>query len=213
MNNSVLKIIWNSIAIVGLVLIGIWIYRILADNGGVTITSGKPVLEAIKHVNKQIFVEHYNAVDVMYTEIPQGWLSFLGSVGVKQEIVVLVRGRVPAGFDLQKMREDDVWVSSDGKRAQITLPSPEVFEDNVVIDFENSRILSQSDRCPGFICQNTLVAYQNEVLPEGRKLLIDFAIRNNILEQTAKDGRDYYEQFLKSFGFEEVRVIVSGYGL
>ena len=213
MYKLILKIIWNALPLVALVLIAWWLYDTVIRDGiqpTPTVTTNRPVLEAIKQVNKQIFIEHYNAVDVTYTEVPESWISIFG---IKQEFVVLVRGRVPAGFDLQELKEDDVWISSDGKRVQLTLPSPIVFNDNVFIDFENSRILSQSDTCPNFICQDSLVAYQSQVVPTGRDILVEFALENGILEQTAKDGKEYYEQFLKSLGFEEVRVIVSGYGL
>ena len=178
------------------------------DNGKVT--TSPPVLETIKHVNKQIFIEHYNAVDVTYTEVPENWVSIFG---LKQEFVVLIRGRVPAGFDLEELNEEDIWISADGKRVHLTLPSPIIFEDNVAIDFENSRILSESDTCPNFVCQNDLTAYQSQVLPTGRDVLIEFAHNNDILYQVAKDGKEFYEQFLKSLGFEEVQVVVNGYGL
>lgn len=173
-----------------------------------TITPSIPILEAINHVNKQVFIEHYNAVDVTYTEAPSGWPSLFG---IQQEFVVLVRGRVPAGFDLQNLSNDDIWTSQDNKRMQLTLPPPVIFEDNVSIDFENSYILTQQDTCPNFICQDDLIAYQSEVLPAGKDVLIEFALSNGILEQVVQDGIQYYSQFLTSLGFEEACVIVSGY--
>jgi hypothetical protein len=124
---------------------------------------------------------------------------------------MLIRGRVPAGFDLQQLSEDDLWISGDGRRVQLTLPAPQVLRDLVSIDFDNSYILSQHDTCPGFICQGDLEAYQDKILPTGRDLLIEYAERNGILEQAARDGRSYYEQLLSALGFEEVRVVVSGY--
>ncbi len=173
-----------------------------------TITPDTLILEAIHHVNKQIFIEHYNAVDVTYTEVPSGWAGLLG---IQQEFVVLIRGRVPAGFDLANLSSNDIWVSQDNKRAQLTLPPPIIFEDNVSIDFENSYILAQRDSCPNFICQDDLVAYQNEVLPAGKDVLVEFALNNGILEQVVDDGVEYYSLLLKSLGFENVCVIVRGY--
>lgn len=215
MNKPFFRAILNAVVIASLVLLGIFLYKKYLDheNVGPKIDPGQTILEAVMHVNKQIFIEHYSAVDMTYSEIPKNWLSFLGEIGVSQEVVVLIRGRIPSGFDLQQLDKDDIWVSADGKRAQITLPTPEIFEENVSIDFENSRILSQSDTCPNFLCEETLIAYQNQVLPAGRDHLIEFARQSGILEQAAKDGKDYYEQLLKSLGFEEVRVVVTGYGL
>jgi len=172
-----------------------------------TIVTSQAVVESIKGVNKQIFIEHYNTVDIDYTEAPQGWLRLLG---MDQSFVLLLKGRVPAGFDLSQLQESDVWVSSDGKRVQLILPPPMIFVDNVNIDFENSRILAQRDTCPDFLCQDSLTALKDQMLPEGRKLLMAASQRSGIMTQVANDGRLYYEQLLKSLGFEEIRVVIRG---
>ncbi|NLF14662.1 MAG: DUF4230 domain-containing protein [Anaerolineaceae bacterium] len=222
---SCLRQVWviarNALALVAVVLIASWLYNAVTDRlappeatpaGGPEtvsdIASRAAILERVQRVNKQVLVQHYNAVDVRYTEAPEG---FLGSLGVRQEFVMLIRGHVPAGLDLQQLSVDDLWISSDGRRVQLTLPPPEVFRDQVSIDFENSYILSQRDTCPGFICRDDLEAYQSEIMPTGRDLLVEYGLRNGILEQAARDGRSYYEQLLSALGFEEVRVIVTGY--
>ncbi len=219
--SALAKIGRNALAVVAVVLMVAWLFDAVRDRlsppEGVgptqpatvsEIASRAAILERVQRVNKQLLIEHYNAVDVRYTEVPEG---FLGSLGLKQEFVMLIRGRVPAGFDLQQLSEDDLWISSDGRRVQLTLPTPQVFHEQVSIDFENSYILTQRDTCPGFICQNDLEAYQSEIMPTGRDLLIEYALRNGILEQAARDGQSYYEQLLSALGFEEVRVIVTGY--
>lgn len=209
------RILMNLLPLILIIGISVWAYHNLRENVSPaaiaptpTVITSAPVLEAVRQVNKQIFIEHYNAVDVTYTEAPAGWIGLLG---IKQEFVVLLRGTVPAGFDLQNLSEADIWVSEDGKRVQLTLPPPRIFADNVSLDLENSRVIAQTDRCPNVICQDTLTAYQNTALPEGQQLLIDFALENGILDQVARDGREYYQQLLKSLGFDEVRVVIRGY--
>jgi hypothetical protein len=49
------------------------------------------------------------------------------------------------------------------------------------------------------------------VLPVAQGLLVEYAHENGILDQAARDGKVFYEQLLKSLGFEDVRVIVDGY--
>ncbi|MCE7981199.1 MAG: DUF4230 domain-containing protein [Caldilinea sp. CFX5] len=172
-----------------------------------TIVTSQAIVESIKGVNKQIFIEHYNTVDIDYTEAPEGWLRLLG---INQSFVLLLKGRVPAGFDLSQLRPEDVWVSSDGRRVQLVLPPPMLFVDNVNIDFENSRILAERDSCPDFLCQNQLGVFKDQMLPEGRKLLMAASQQSGILDEVANDGKVYYEQFLKSLGFAEVRVLIRG---
>ena len=172
-----------------------------------TIVSSQAIVESIKGVNKQIFIEHYNTVDIDYTEAPEGWLRLLG---IDQSFVLLLKGRVPAGFDLTQLRPEDVWVSSDDKRVQLVLPPPMIFVDNVNLDLENSRILAERDSCPDFLCQNQLGVFKDQMVPEGRKLLMAASQQSGILDQVANDGKVYYEQFLKSLGFEEVRVLIRG---
>jgi len=213
----VLKLVWNALPLVLLALVGWYVYSAFTGGGffpnqqpadTATIVNNATVLEAIKTVNKQIFIEHYNAVDVTYTDAPSDWAEMLG---IKQEFIALIRGRVPAGIDLAQLTAGDIWVSEDGRSVQVTLPAPVIFEDNVSVDFERSHILAQQDTCPNFLCEDSLAAYQQDVLPAARTMLIEAAQENGILTQAAGDAGIYYENLLRSLGFDAVRVIVTGY--
>ncbi|GAB4124010.1 MAG: DUF4230 domain-containing protein [Roseiflexaceae bacterium] len=173
-----------------------------------------PVLiEEIKRVNKQIFVEQYSSVDITYNEAPASWGNLLEQIGIRQQFIVILRGRVPAGFDLSELSEDDIWVSADGTRAQITLPAPKIFTENVSIDSERTRVFAESDACPDFLCSTDLQAYTQQIEPEGRARLIQAAEESGILRQAAIEGKLYYERLLNQLGVTEVRVIVEGYDL
>jgi hypothetical protein len=211
-------ITWNALAAVAIIVAAFLAFRAISGEAeptptptpvpGPTVVPGRVLLEAVQHVNKQIFVEHYNAVDVHYNEAPSEWAE---AIGIRQEFVVLVRGRVPAGFDLREIGPDSIWVSPDGQRVQLTLPPPIVLEEQVAIDLDNSYVLVNRDRCPSFLCRDNIEAYQDEILNEGKTYLIEYALQNGILDQAARDGQAYYEQFLSAYGFEEVRVLVTGY--
>jgi hypothetical protein len=216
---EVAKVIWLALALVGAVLalvaIGLGVWKIVELVHELTspppVMTKATVLQAVEQVNKQIFVQHDIVVDVTYREAPRGWLSWLADLGVRQEFIVLIWGRVPAGFDLRGMEEGDVWISADGTEVQLTLPAPTIFRDNVSIDFDKSRVLSTSDTCPGFLCEDTLTAYQQQALPEAQERLIEAAYQYGILEQAARDGKAFYEGFLKTLGFDQVQVIVTGF--
>jgi len=217
---KLLKLLWNALPLVLIALVGWYIYSMVSGGasfpffpkqepgGDVTIVNSGTVLEAIKSVNKQIFIEHYNAVDVSYSEAPSDWAEMLG---IKQEFVALIRGRVPAGIDLTQLSEADIWVSADGRAVQVVLPAPVIFEDNVSVDFERSRVLAQQDTCPNLLCEDDLSAYQQQVLPAAETMLIEGGQENGILNQAARDARIYYENLLRSLGFDAVRVIITGY--
>ncbi len=173
-----------------------------------TVAAKPGVIDAIKNVNKQIFVEYYITKDIDYTEVPSNWTAKLG---LKQQYVLLLKGRVPAGFDMSTVTESNIWVSNDGSAVQLTLPPPIIFEDEVSLDLENSRVLAQSDTCPDFLCNNASKTLLNQSLPEGKSLIITDAREGGILIQAARDGQLYYENLLRSLGYENVHVIVTGY--
>lgn len=173
-----------------------------------TVTAQPGVLDAIKSVNKQIFVEYYITKDIDYTEVPSNWLA---SLGLKQQFVILLKGRIPAGFNMSAVDDNAIWVSADGSEVQLTLPPPIIFDEQVSLDLENSRILKQTDTCPNILCNDASQMLLNKVLPEGKALIIADARESGILSRAALDGQQYYESLLRSLGFEKVRVIVSGY--
>ncbi|MCB0061150.1 MAG: DUF4230 domain-containing protein, partial [Caldilineaceae bacterium] len=135
-----------------------------------TVVSGQAIVDSIRRANKQILVEHYNVVDIDYSEAPAGWLGLLP---IQQNFVLLLKGRVPAGFDLEMMKSDDIWISADGRRVQLVLPPPVIFTENIALDLENSRLLGEGDSCPDFICRDQLTAIQADLLPQGRRLLAE----------------------------------------
>ncbi|MEM7126099.1 MAG: DUF4230 domain-containing protein [Chloroflexota bacterium] len=180
---------------------------ILNTDTTTTIVAKSPVISSLKKVNKQILIEHNNMVDVDYTEAPEGWLSYLP---IEQSFVVLLRGTVPAGFDLSTLSEDDIWISEDGTKIQLILPPPIIFEDSVAVNFEESRVLIEGDTCPDFLCAENLEAIQKEIIPQGRAMLMETSINSGIIEQAAEMGIHYYESLLRSLDFDEVQVLIQG---
>ena len=211
-----LKLVWKAVPLLLIGLAGWWVFnRIAAPAESVlpatpvaNIIDKGGVVEAISHVNQQVFVDYYIIKDIDYTQTPSDWTA---SLGLKQSFVLLLKGHVPAGFDMGKVGEDDIWVSKDGTAVQLTLPSPEIFDEMATLDLENSRILAQSDSCPDFLCDDASKMLLNDSLPEGKKLIATDALEKGILLEAAHDGKLYYQNLLQSLGFEDVRVIVSGY--
>jgi hypothetical protein len=159
----------------------------------------------VEDIKKAAFTEYYMVVDVQHTEIPD---NILKRLGVKDQIIALVYGKVVGGFDLEEMGQGAIW--QDGTRVMLRLPPPRVLYTE--IDPEKSYIVYHLDTCPGFFgCKDSLETFLSDVEPAARKGMEEKALENGLLERTAEEGQEYYESLLKSLGFTEVRVVVEGH--
>jgi hypothetical protein len=159
----------------------------------------------VEDIKKAAFTEYYMVVDVQHEQIPDNVLKHLG---VKDQIIALVYGKVIGGFDLEEMGQDAIW--QDGTRVMLRLPPPRVLYTE--IDPEKSYIVYHLDTCPGFFgCKDSLETFLSDVEPAARKGMEEKALENGLLERTAEEGQEYYESLLKSLGFTEVRVVVEGH--
>lgn len=211
-----LSTFWNALALAAICFTGWTVYNVWSRTPEPVsvdqVEVGPTIIEAVKHVNKQTFIEHYTSIEVRDIDLPEGGWAWTQKLGLKQEFMMLIRGRVQAGIDLSQLDEDDIWVSSDGKRVQLTLPPPQIFAQDVTLDLANSHIIRSSDFCPGFICpDDRLASFQQEMEPEARQALIAAAREQGILSQAAADAEAYYEGLLNALGIAEVRVVIPGY--
>src|SRR5262245_61528352 len=102
-----------------------------------TATVPPPVvnIQTIKDQADLITTE-YGTVTEIYNETPpQGWLD--SALGNKEKLLMLVYGDVKAGFDLDKLKEEDLW--TDGKRVRLVLPAPEILA--TTIDFDRTHVV------------------------------------------------------------------------
>lgn len=164
----------------------------------------KVLMADLQSVAKLVSTEFYLVDEVHYTQIPDNVSQYLG---FKKEFLALVYGTVVGGFELTDWSlEDNLW--QDGTRVMLKLPPPQVLY--VDMDFERSHIVDTGGWCP-VGCPEPVTEYLDKVLPEAEERLREQAIEYSLLERTAKSGRYYFDYFLKSLGFTEVRVVVEGY--
>lgn len=154
-------------------------------------------IEQILPLGELATVQYKSIAEVSNERIPDDVRKYLN---IKEKVVMLVYGDVKAGFDLSKIGENDLWV--DGKRVQLTLPPPEILSASV--DFERSHIVSYDK---SFIFGND-PALEQATLAMGKKAIIDSALENDVLELARQYGKLFFENHLRSLGFEEVRVFV-----
>lgn len=121
-------------------------------------------------------------------------------LGVKEEMLLLAYGEVAAGFDLDKLREEDLWI--DGTRVQLHLPAPEILYSK--LDTARTRVIYYQKSL--FIQRD--ISMEARVREEAEKAIREEAMQTDILEHASKYGELFFSSWLRSLGFTEVRVIV-----
>jgi hypothetical protein len=166
-----------------------------------TATLPPPVvnIQTIKSQADLITVE-YGTVTEIYNETPpEGWLD--SALGNKEKLLMLVYGDVQAGFDLDKLEEDDLW--TDGKRVRLVLPSPEILA--TTIDFDRTHIVYYENQ---LLLDDNDPNLQGEALEQAQEAVKQAALSEGVLERANEHGKLYFENLLRSLGFTEVEVVV-----
>lgn len=157
-------------------------------------------IQGIKAQAKLSTVE-YNTVAEIYREnVPEGWLDDL--LDRKEKLLMLVYGNAQAGFDLEKLTEENLW--TDGARVRLVLPAPEIL--NSSIDFDRTHIVYYENN---LILEKNNPNLQGEALEAAQKAIEQAALRDGILDKANDYGQLYFENFLRSLGFTEVEIVTN----
>lgn len=205
-------VVWGGIAlaaIIGMALIAFFVGRLFPPSLPPTPTpvpTNTPLpppvvtIQSIKAQAKLATVE-YNSVAEIYREnVPAGWLN--GLLGAKERLLMLVYGDVQAGFDLEKLRDEDLW--TDGQRVRLVLPAPEILSTS--IDFDRTHIVYYENN---LILEKNNPNLQGEALEDAQKAITQAALEAGVLNKANDYGKLYYENFLRSLGFSEVEVVTN----
>ncbi|MCO6451824.1 MAG: DUF4230 domain-containing protein [Caldilineales bacterium] len=125
--------------------------------------------------------------------------DILRYLGGREYVLMLIYGDIKAGFDLQDMKVEDLWM--DGRRVQLTLPPPKILSTS--IDFDQTRLVDYETS----ILVGDDPEFEKNVLADAVPLLERAAIEAGILQRAKEYGALYFENHLRSLGFEEVRVV------
>jgi len=156
-------------------------------------------IQGIRSQAKLSTVEHTTVTEIYNENVPDGWLD--GLLGTKERLLMLTYGSVQAGFDLEKLDEDQLW--TDGKRVRLVLPAPEIISSS--IDFERTRIIYYENN---LLLDDNNPNLQGEALAQAKDAIEQAALEAGILDQANDVGQLYFENFLYSLGFTEVEVVV-----
>jgi hypothetical protein len=127
-----------------------------------------------------------------------------GLVQGEDAILLVAVAEISAGVDLGKMSDRDVTTSADSSRAEVHLPAPEIF--HVALDNGHTYVHSR---------KTDLLARRQETLEsrarsEAEKVLLDGAKEAGILRQAGDNARRVVEGLVRSLGYREVVVTISG---
>lgn len=157
-------------------------------------------IQGIKAQAKLSTIEYNTATEIYRENVPEGWLNDI--LGAKERMLMLVYGDIQAGFDLDKLKQENLW--TDGKRVRLILPAPEILSTS--IDFDRTHIVYYENN---LILEENNPNLQGEALEEAQKAIQEAALKEGILDKANLHGKLYYENFLRSLGFTEVEVITN----
>ena len=154
-------------------------------------------ITAIRAMAELATVEYQAVAEISNERVPD---DIRGRLGVKEEILLIAYGDVKAGFDLSKLREGDLW--TDGTRVQLHLPAPEILDSHV--NRERTHVV--------YYRKSLLIAHdinlETDALQMAEEAITQAAMDAGILKKATDYGQLFFENFLRSLGFTEVRVIV-----
>jgi len=155
-------------------------------------------IQGLRRVAELATVEYRTLVEITGERIPADFRQLFGA---KEQILLLVYGDVKAGFDLGKLKDEDIW--RDGTRVQLHLPAPEIL--SVSLDFKRTHVVHYE--------KSLIVSHdptlQGETLQRATEAIRQAAVEAGILEQAREYGELFFKDYLHSLGFTEVYVITN----
>ena len=117
-----------------------------------------------------------------------------GKDSIQNQVVLIVKGKVRAGFNLQKIKDEDIQVKSD--TLSIVLPKAEIFD--VIINPSDYEVYIEE----GKWSHEEITAIQSKT----KETVKANALNNRILEKADNFGKEKLESLFKTFGFEVVNI-------
>lgn len=134
----------------------------------------------------------YSVEKVIEAETGQGFLG--GLFG--DRLLLVARGYVIAGIDLEKIAPEDMWV--EGNALYVRLPAAEVF----VATLDNAETYIY-DRETGLFSQGNQ-DLETLARQSAEEEIRNAALEDNILQQATQNGRNFLSALFDSLGYETV---------
>lgn len=173
-------------------------------NGELEIDKTANVVDKIKKISEFTTICYYEEVVLKsdrVTDANNVVTNFLNIEpdSIQEEIVIIAKGKVRAGFDFTKIMNEDIVIKSD--TIAIKLPSPEIFE--VIANPSDYEIFVEEGKWSHEDISLLQINHRNQ--------LFESAINANVLQKAASVGRSKVSDLFKTFGFDVVEIEIKEY--
>jgi hypothetical protein len=164
----------------------------------VTIVRPTPaVVTALRDLNR---LESAEAHVERVIDLKDKQTRFFGLVNAEDAILLVAAGDAVAGVDLAKLKDGDVIVDPEKKKAIIHLPKPEILSARV--DNEKTYVHARTTDALAKRKENL----ESEARKEAEKSIIEAARESGVLARAEKNAQRTVESLVKSLGYSEVIV-------
>jgi hypothetical protein len=125
---------------------------------------------------------------------------FFGLVSAEDAILLVAAGDAVAGVDLSKLKDGDVVVDSEKKKAVIHLPKPEILSARV--DNDKTYVHARTTDTLAKRKENL----ESEARKEAEKSIVEAAKESGVLARAEKNAQRTVETLVRSLGYSEVTV-------
>jgi tRNA U55 pseudouridine synthase TruB len=177
-----------------LLLVGLLIYGFTnqSSNKYTVNLSSQTVIKQMESLNR-IETASYTIEKIIDVQTPG---TRLQQLLLGDRILLIAQGQVIAGFDLAKVREEDIQV--EDSTLKMKLPAPEILVTR--LDNEQTRVY---DRDQGLLSRGEQ-DLESEARKEAEVVIRDAACKGGILQEASKNARNQMTTQFKSLGFTSV---------
>lgn len=176
-----------------------WNISLFGDRS-LKIADTKNVVEHVREISEFTTASYYEEFVVQESKIvaKESLFRFKKDQvdSVQNEIVIILKGKVRAGFDLSKMTEANLCAKSDTLLVQ--LPAPELFD--VIINPSDYEIFIEE----GKWSHDEIQAFQ----VQSKEQLRTHALQENIIGKAKTEGKERLTNLFKTFGYKVVEVSI-----
>lgn len=176
-----------------------WNISLFGDRS-LKIADTKNVVEHVREISEFTTASYYEEFVVQESKIvaKESLFGFKKDQvdSVQNEIVIILKGKVRAGFDLSKMTEADLCAKSD--TLLVHLPAPELFD--VIINPSDYEIFIEE----GKWSHDEIQAFQ----VQSKEQLRTHALQEDIIGKAKTEGKERLTNLFKTFGYKVVEVSI-----